>query len=131
MGRAAGGTWLPIQKKSCTAKLEVHKTLTPLKAKGKRELKTWQPSPCPTSSSSLRAGFTRNQWGESVNRVHGQRFGCTQRDCKILAQEPGRESTDLKGFLLFHSAMKAAERDNAFHPDARLWTDNLFLCIYL
>lgn len=102
-----------------------------LEAKGKRELKAWQPSLCHTSSSSLRAHFVRNQWGKHVNRVHGQRFRCTRRDCKILAQEPGREGKDMKEFLLLHSTIKTADGDKTFRLDARLWTGNLFLHIYL
>lgn len=118
--------------KSCTAKPEGHQRLIPVKAKGKRELKARQPSPRHTSSSSLWAVFSRNQCGGgSMNRVHCWRFGCARRDCKILAQEPGRESKDLKGFLLFHGTMKAADRDNVFCPDACLQTGNLFLHIYL
>lgn len=117
--------------KSGTAKPESHKTDVPQKVKGKRELKAQQPSACHTNSSCFCAGFARNQWGEGVHGVHSWRFGCTWRDCKILAQEPGRESQVLKGFLVLHSSIKAADRDNAFHPDTCLQTDNLVLCIYL
>lgn len=42
-----------------------------------------------------------------------------------------RQREDLKGFLLFRNAIKAAGRDNAFHPAARLQTGNLVLRLYL